>query len=80
MFCAVPQGLPRGAGIYPEIAYQYPDNFYRVDLNSGVKTLLASPVGSEGAYSGYNLTVSADGTILYFTDRNSGTLQSIRLK
>lgn len=80
MFCAVPQGLPRGAGIYPEIASQYPDNFYRVDLNSGVKTLLASPVGSEGAYSGYNLTVSADGTILYFTDRNSGTLQSIRLK
>jgi hypothetical protein len=80
MFCAVPQGLPRGAGIYPEISYQYPDNFYRIDLNSGVKTLLASPVGAEGAYSGYNLTVSADGTMLYFTDRNSGALQSIRLK
>ncbi len=80
MFCAVPQGLPRGAGIYPEISYQYPDNFYRIDLSSGVKTLLASPVGSEGAYSGYNLTVSADGTMLYFTDRNSGILQSIRLK
>ncbi|MFA6252962.1 MAG: hypothetical protein WCV69_01690 [Patescibacteria group bacterium] len=80
MFCAVPQGLPRGAGIYPEISYQYPDNFYRVDLNSGVKTLLASPVGSEGAYSAYNLSVSADGTMLYFMDRNSGTLQGIRLK
>ena len=80
MFCAVPQGLPRGAGIYPEISYQYPDNFYRVDLGSGVKTLLASPVGSEGAYSGYNLTVSPDGTMLYFMDRNSSTLQSIRLK
>ena len=80
MFCAVPQGLPRGVGIYPEISYQYPDNFYRVDLNSGVKTLLASPVGSEAIYSGYNLTVSADGTTLYFMDRNSGTLQSIRLK
>ncbi len=80
MFCAVPQGLPRGAGLYPEITYQYPDNFYRVDLNSGVKTLLASPVGSEGIYSAYNLTVSADGSTLYFTDRNSGALQSIRLK
>lgn len=80
MFCAVPQGLPRGAGIYPEITYQYPDNFYRVDLNSGVKTLLASPVGAEGVYSAYNLTISADGSTLYFTDRNSGALQSIKLK
>lgn len=80
MFCAVPQGLPRGAGIYPEISYQYPDNFYRIDLNSGVKTLLASPVGSEGAYSAYNLTVSPDGSTLYFSDRNSGTLHSMKLK
>lgn len=80
MYCAVPQGLPRGAGIYPEISYDYPDNFYRVDLNSGVKTLIASPVGSEGAYSGYNLSLSADGSTLYFTDRNSGALQSIKLK
>lgn len=80
LYCAVPQGLPRGAGIYPEIAYQYPDNFYRIDLNTGVKTLLASPVGSEGFYSAYNLYTSVDGSYLYFVDYNSGTLQSIKLK
>jgi len=72
--------LPRGAGFYPEIADQFPDNFYTIDLNSGIKTLLASPVGENGSYTAYNLFTSADGSILYFTDRNTGELQSIRLR
>ncbi|MFA5126891.1 MAG: hypothetical protein WC465_02730 [Patescibacteria group bacterium] len=80
VLCAVPQGLPRGAGIYPEIANQYPDVFYRIDLNNGIKTLLASPVGESGSYSAHNLFTSADGSILYFTDINTGRLQSIKLK
>lgn len=80
MYCAVPQGLPRGAGIYPEISYQYPDNFYRIDLNSGLKTLLASPVGADGIYSATNLFTSADGSILYFIDNNTGRLQTMRLR
>jgi len=79
MYCAVPQGLPRGAGLYPEIAERYPDNFYYINLNSGVKTLIASPVGENGSYSASNLFISPDGTMLYFTDTN-GNLQSIRLK
>ncbi|MCD4761122.1 hypothetical protein K8R42_04450 [bacterium] len=80
LFCAVPQGLPRGAGLFPEIADRYPDNFYHIDLNTGTKTLIASPVGESGSYTAYNLFTSDDGSILYFIDNNSGTLQSIRLK
>lgn len=80
VYCAAPQGLPRGAGFYPEIADQYPDNFYSIDLNSGVKTLIASPVGAGGNYTAYDLVLSPDGSLLYFTDISSGTLQSIRLK
>ena len=80
LYCAVPQGLPRGAGLYPEIADGYPDNFYKVDLNSGIKTLLASPIGASGSYTAYDLRVSPDGSLLYFTDRVTGKLQSIRLK
>ncbi|MFA6307223.1 MAG: hypothetical protein WCS88_01470 [Patescibacteria group bacterium] len=79
MYCAVPQGLPRGAGLYPEIAERYPDNFYYVNLNSGTKTLIASPVGDSGTYTAYNLFTSPDGSLLYFTD-GYGNLQSIRLK
>ncbi len=80
LYCAVPQGLPRGAGLYPEIANSYPDNFYRVDLSTGSKTLIASPVGDLGGYTAYNLSVSDDGQFLYFTDQDSGLLQSIRLR
>lgn len=80
LYCAVPQGLPRGAGLYPEIANSYPDNFYRVDLSTGAKTLIASPVGNLGGYTAYNLSVSNDGQFLYFVDQDSGLLQSIRLR
>lgn len=80
LYCAVPQGLPRGAGFYPELADQYPDNFYRIDLNSGLKTLLASPVGESGSYAAYDLFTSSDGSWLYFIDKNTGRLQNIRLK
>lgn len=80
LYCAVPQGLPRGAGLYPEIANSYPDNFYRVDLSTGAKTLIASPVGDLGGYTAYNLFISDDGQFLYFTDQDSGLLQSIRLR
>jgi Tol biopolymer transport system component len=80
LYCAVPQGLPRGAGLYPELANDYTDNFYRIDLDTGVKTLIASPVGEVGGYTAYDLFVSADGSILYFTDYHTGGLQSIRLE
>ena len=80
MYCAVPQGLPRGAGFYPEIADEYNDNFYQIDLNTGIKTLLASPVGPNGSYTAHNLFLSSDGSILYFTDKITGELQSIRLE
>ena len=75
----MPQGLPRGAGLYPEIADRYPDNFYYINLNSGSKNLIASPVGESGSYTAHNLFVSNDQSILYFTDQN-GNLQSIKLK
>lgn len=80
LICAAPQGLPRGSGLAPEVASEYRDNFYHIDLDTGVKTLLASPVGEDGLYSAENLFVSDDGGVLYFTDVNSGSLQSIRLR
>ncbi len=79
IYCAIPQGLPRGAGLYPEIADDYPDNFYRINLSNGMKTLIASPVGESGGYSATNIFFSNDGNIMYFVDKGTGQLQSIRL-
>jgi len=78
MYCAVPRGLPRGAGLYPEIANSYNDNFYSINLNTGAKTMIANPVGDAFGYSASNLFVSDDGSTLYFTDQD-GNLQSMRL-
>ena len=51
-----------------------------IDLNTGIKTLVASPVGPNGSYTAHNLFLSSDGSILYFTDKITGELQSIRLE
>ncbi|PLX25101.1 hypothetical protein C0580_03285 [Candidatus Parcubacteria bacterium] len=77
MYCAVPRGLPRGAGLYPEIAQDYTDTFYSVNLNSGVQQLIADPVGASLGYNAHDLFVSGDN--LYFTDQD-GVLQMIQLQ
>jgi hypothetical protein len=38
LFCAVPRDLPRGAGMSPEIAAGTPDDMYKIDLKTGLKT------------------------------------------
>lgn len=80
LICAVPQGLLRGTGMAPELSRDYRDNFYSINLNTGARVLLASPVGEEGKYSAESLSISSDGSTLYFIDANTGKLQEIKLK
>lgn len=76
-YCAVPQTLEEGVGMVPEVADSVPDNFYRLDINTGVKSLIATT--AEG-YTVDQITVSQDGSYLYFTDKASGLLHKIQLK
>ncbi|MFH0873509.1 MAG: hypothetical protein V1846_01565 [Candidatus Komeilibacteria bacterium] len=80
IFCAVPRELPDGAGLYPSLADTIPDVFYRIDLASGVRVPLAIPVGNEQLYNAASVFLSADESMLYFTDRFSNKLHSIQLK
>lgn len=82
LFCAVPQYLEQGTGLFPESANGIPDDFYRIDLATGKKTLIARPVGANGLtqFSASQLFLSADETLLYFYDKNSGKIQKIQLK
>ncbi len=75
LICAVPQNLPDNAGLQPTIAENTYDYLYQVDLNSGVSQLLAIP---ESEQSINNLTISSDGSILYYTNQ-FGTLNLIKL-
>lgn len=77
IYCAVPNKLERGTGFAPEIAQETPDSLYKIDLKTNLKSLVALP---EGNYSMSNLVVSADQSILYFTDNATGQLHKIQLK
>jgi sugar lactone lactonase YvrE len=77
-YCAVPQNLPLGSGWYPQLADNLPDTFYKIDLLSGLVSLLAEPVGSQPFYSASGIFLSPDEKILYFQDR-SGSVYSIGL-
>jgi hypothetical protein len=81
LYCGVPIGLEKGSGLYPELADSINDNIYRVDLTTGAKTKLATPSNVDGG--GYvidQIYLSPDERILYFTDKTTGELNSIRLK
>ncbi len=79
-YCAVPESLPEGAGYVPEVADNIPDLIYKIDLTTGAKTLLARPTGDRNNYTVEQLMVSSDGSVLYFVDKQTGRLYSIKLK
>ncbi len=77
MFCAVPQSLERGAGLYPSLSEGTPDYLYKINPQTGTKELVNLGGGS---YSMKNLTVSPDGSYLFFTDSSTGRLKKIKLR
>lgn len=65
-YCGVPIALDNGAGFAPGLADGTPDKFYKIDLQTGLKTEIPT--------SGYDYTVDSmfigeDNETLYFTDK-----------
>lgn len=81
-YCAAPTSLPSGSGLARELSYDRPDNFWKINLDTGSKTLLANPVQRDGSgsFSAGRVMVSANEDYLYFTDQNTSRLNSIKLK
>lgn len=77
LYCAVPQNLEEGAGLFPEMADNTVDQLYKIDLNTGLKKLVAVP---DGSYNMSDIIISANGYYLYFTDKNTQILHKIKLK
>lgn len=77
VYCGVPNSLPPNAGLQPSLYDDEPDNLYRLDLSSGQSSLVAIP--SEEVTMEH-LSLSSDGSLLYFTDALTGRLQMIRLQ
>lgn len=77
VYCAVPENLEAGAGLYPELADRTKDNLYKIDLTSGVKSLIAIP---DGTYNISQIMVPPDQNNLYFTDNKTDQIYSVKLK
>ena len=77
IYCAVPENLPKGAGLFPELAKSTRDNLYEIDINTGLRKLVAVP---EGSYNMSNLLVASNGDNLFFTDANTEKIYKIELK
>lgn len=77
LYCAVPQNLPDNAGMQRVLYEDYPDLLYKINIYSGSKQLLAIP---ENDTTITNISVSKDGTNLFYTNKLTGQLQKIKLK
>lgn len=77
LYCAVPESLPEGAGLFRELANGVNDRLYKIDLETGVKKMIAVPNGN---YTMKDLMVTDNGYYLYFTDQNTGKENKIKLK
>lgn len=77
IYCAVPESLPEGAGIYPDVADKIPDNIYKININTGDKKLIARP-DDNATIDG--ILISEDEKYLYYMDTGAGILNKILLK
>ncbi len=76
LFCAVPRELPVGAGMSPEIANGTPDDLYKIDLHSGLKTPIS--VG-EQSHTMESLSFDKNKNKLFFTDHNQSGIFQVNL-
>lgn len=77
VYCAVPNELDEGAGLFPELAKNTIDKLYKIDIQTGAKKLVAVP---DSDYNISNIILSKDGKYLYFTDEKTSRIHKIDLK
>lgn len=63
-YCAVPEELEEGAGMFPYLAIGTPDDLYKINIKYGTKSLISKNID----YDMSNLIVTTDEQYLYFTD------------
>lgn len=77
VYCAVPQVMPEGAGMFPELAEKSQDDLYKINLKTGTKTLIAVP---DEAYNISDIIVPEDQSNLFFSDKTSERIYQVRLR
>ena len=76
LLCAIPRSLPEGAGMSREIAAGTPDDLYKIDLKTGLKTPIS--LGGED-YSINNISFDVNTNKVIFTDANKNGIFEAKL-
>jgi hypothetical protein len=76
VYCAVPKTLDVGAGFRPDFADNTPDQFYKIDLSTNTKQLIAQPLFPTTVDK---MTISPDGKSLIWTEKVSGQIKQMNL-
>jgi len=76
LYCAIPQNLEKGAGLFPELADNSVDYLYKINTKNGLKKLIAIP---DQDFSISKLIISKDNQYIYFTDKSTGGLHQIKI-
>ncbi len=66
LICGVPRSLPEGAGMSPAIAADTPDDLYRIDIKTGIRT----PLPLDRNYTIDSISYDATGRKVIFTDHH----------
>lgn len=73
LYCAIPRNLPTGAGMSRSIANSNPDDLYKIDLKTGLKT----PIALDGDYTVNTIFYDTAQNKVIFTDLNkTGVFES----
>lgn len=76
VYCAVPETLAKGSGMFPELADKTKDNLYKINLTTGTQELIAIP---DSAYNISEVMVPAGQNSLYFTDKTTNQIYKVSL-
>ncbi len=77
VYCAVPENLEAGSGMFPDSALQSKDQLYKINTDTGAKQLIAVP---DGTYNISNLMVSGTDDKLFFSDLKTNQIYKVDLK
>lgn len=77
VYCAVPKNLEPMSGMFPELALRTSDDLYKINIDTGQKTLIAIP---DEAYNISSIIVNKDQSNLFFTDHTSEKIHKINLQ
>ena len=81
VYCAVPQYLNEGSGIFREQTDTSSDTIYKIDLINNISSPIAFPeTESRSSFTIEQIMISDNEEELYFVDRVSGRIHSMRLR